>query len=90
VADHLIADQRGLVGRAGGGFVAELRLYADGWRPPLDYSGPKWRLAFSGALDPCPSVAPWASISRDAPVVIPDAGMLVQFTHPDILVSLLT
>jgi pimeloyl-ACP methyl ester carboxylesterase/DNA-binding CsgD family transcriptional regulator len=90
MADHLIADQRGLVGRAGRGFVAELRLFSDGWRPPADYAGPKWRLAFSGALDPHPNLQAWESISHGAAAVIPDAGMLVQFTHPDALVTLLS
>ncbi len=89
VADHLIADQRGLVGRTVGGFIAELRLYSDGWRPPAAYAGPKWRLAFSGGLDPTPNLGAWSEISRDEPTVIPDAGILVQFTHPEILAALL-
>ncbi len=88
VADHLIADLRGLVGRSQAGFMAEQRVFSDGWRPPEDYAGPKWRLAFSGEIFPSPEASVWRVIAAGAPTILPGAGQLVQFTHAEDLAEL--
>lgn len=62
-------------------------MFSDGWRPSLDYEGPRWVVAFSGELaSPDPDV--WLAIAAGRPVILPDAGQLVQFTHAQALAEI--
>jgi pimeloyl-ACP methyl ester carboxylesterase/DNA-binding CsgD family transcriptional regulator len=89
VIAHLIADLRGLVGRSSEGFAAEHRLFAEGWRPPAAFDVRPWTFVFSGALWPPADLAVWRAIAGDAIEIIPGAGQLVQFTHPETIVRAL-
>lgn len=88
VADLLAADRMGLVGRSIRGAIAEQRLYGDGWRLPDPYSGPRWRLAFSGHFYTPGDERVWSDVASGAPVVLLEAGLLAQFTHAEALVAL--
>ena len=81
VADHLIADLRGLVGRSPAGFMAEHRLFSDGWRPAHGGNGPRWTLVFSGEIFPSPDLDAWRSVAAGPPTILAGAGQLAQFTH---------
>jgi pimeloyl-ACP methyl ester carboxylesterase len=81
VAEHLVADMRALVGRSASGFIAEHRLFADGWSPPPGLDASLWTFAFSGALWPPQDLGAWREVSPRPLVVLPGAGQLVQFTH---------
>ena len=88
VVDHLVADLMGLVGRTIRGPIAEQRIFSEGWRGPEPYLGPKWRLAFSGYFYSPGDEAVWNAVATGAPVILLDAGMLVQFTHAQAIAAL--
>lgn len=88
VADRLVEDLMGLVGRTIRGPVAELRLFSEGWRVPDPYPGPKWRLMFSGHFYTPGEEEAWSTVSTGAPLVVLEAGMLVQFTHAEAIAAL--
>jgi pimeloyl-ACP methyl ester carboxylesterase/DNA-binding CsgD family transcriptional regulator len=90
VADYLMADLRGQVGRTIDGWVAENRLFTDGWRPPLHTNAPRWTIAISGDLWAEYPREPWSGIIAGPLHTIDKAGLLVQFTHPEALLTLLS
>jgi hypothetical protein len=71
------------------GFVAELRLFAEVWRPPAIYQGPRWRVAFSAETASVAEGAAWTDLADGPPVWIAGAGILVQFTHAEVIADLL-
>jgi DNA-binding CsgD family transcriptional regulator/pimeloyl-ACP methyl ester carboxylesterase len=88
-ANLLMDDLLGLVGRATAGFIAEHRMFSDGWQLAAGYRGPRWPLAFSGALSPDPPIDLWRLIALTPPAPIEEGGLLVQFTHPHAIADLL-
>ena len=84
---RLIGDTRRL-GRAADGFAAELRLFAQGWRVPADYAGPRWRIALSGGLVVDRTASVWGAVADGDVVVLEDAGVLAQFSHADVIATL--
>ena len=85
---HLVADQMGLVGRTIRGPIAEQHLYSDGWAIPGLDGGPGWRLAFSGHYYAPGDEIAWVQVASGAPLILLDAGALVQFTHADAIAAL--
>lgn len=88
VAERLLDDARGL-NRSYLGAIAELRLFAEGWRPPADYCGPSWRLALSAEISAPSDGEVWGGVVGEAPVFLPGAGFLAQFTHAEDIAALL-
>lgn len=84
----LIDDMRRLVGRASAGWIAEQRLYAEGWEIDAAYEGRPWRLAFSGALGPVRGLDAWGAVAPTPATVLADAGLMAQFTHAEALAEL--
>jgi pimeloyl-ACP methyl ester carboxylesterase/DNA-binding CsgD family transcriptional regulator len=88
VADFLVDDLMGLTGRATRGAIAEQRLHVEGWRLDSLYRGPRWRLAYSGHCYSAGDEDVWAEVSAGAPLILLEAGWLVQFTHAEALAAL--
>ena len=89
VAERLIADIRHLGGRSAEGMIAELRLFAHGWRPPAPYVGQRWRLVVSGDIARATDLTVWDGVAAGAPIYLEGAGLLAQFTHAEALASIL-
>ena len=85
----LVRDIRALLGRTVAGFVAERRIYAEGWRPPARFTGENVVLAAGEALDE--PLLPWAwpSLTQARHASLAGAGWFAPFTHAQALVDLL-
>lgn len=88
VAERLIADIRHLGGRSSAGLIAELRLFALGWRPPPAHQGPRWRIVLSGDIAPAVPTTIWEDLADGPPLILQGAGLLAQFTHAEALAAL--
>lgn len=84
----LIRDIQALCARSVWGFAAEHAAYANGWRAPEGLGGAAWTVLLSeglpGHVDPA-----WIGIPGLRPVWIEGAGVLPQFTHPEVLAKLI-
>jgi pimeloyl-ACP methyl ester carboxylesterase/DNA-binding CsgD family transcriptional regulator len=88
VADFLLSDLLGLVGRSPTGAIAEQRLFSAGWRIPDPYTGPRWRLALSGGFHTAGEEEVWSPVSDGPPTILAGAGLLAQFTHAESIAAL--
>ncbi len=87
-AEHLLDDNQLLGGRTVHGFMAEHRLFAEGWRPPDPHAGPRWRLAVGGEVPHTGLADAWTPVTGEPMRVIEGAGILAQFTHPKAVADL--
>ena len=90
VREFLIRDIQAMCARSVHGFAAEQAVYAGGWTPPSGIvARGAWTVALStelpGHLDPA-----WLGVAGLDTVRIEGAGILPQFTHPDVLAALFT
>lgn len=90
VRTFLIRDIQALCARSARGFAAEHGTYAHGWTPPPGLvEGAGWTVAVSGGLPPSPDDI-WSALPGRRVVRLEGAGLLLQFTHPQALVALMT
>lgn len=88
VRAFLIRDIQALCARSVWGFASEHAAYANGWRPPEGLGEGDWTLLLSsglpGHVDPA-----WLGIPDLRTTWIDGAGVLPQFTHPEVLANLI-
>jgi len=88
VRAFLIRDIQALCARSVRGFASEHAAYANGWRAPEGLGGHDWTVLLSsgltGHVDPA-----WLGIPGLRTIRIDGAGVLPQFTHPDVLANLI-
>lgn len=88
VLDALVRDAQGMFARSSAGFAAEHRAYVDGWRIPDGIGGERWTLAECDTLLLSEVERVWGGLPNVRFHVIGDAGLLVYFTHPEIIADL--
>jgi pimeloyl-ACP methyl ester carboxylesterase/DNA-binding CsgD family transcriptional regulator len=86
VADYLIRDSQGMNARSMAGFVAEQRLFAQGWEIPPGLESACWNLVNGDGLWPLEARV-WEPLPGITTIRAP-AGWLVQFTHPHLIADL--
>jgi pimeloyl-ACP methyl ester carboxylesterase/DNA-binding CsgD family transcriptional regulator len=89
VLDALVQDAQGMFARSGGGFVAEHQAFVAGWTIPEGVGGTCWTVALSDHLNLPDAETVWSGLPDPQFTVIPDAGLLVYFTHPTKIADLL-
>ena len=88
VRGQLIRDIQAQFAHTSAGYAAEHGLYARGWQvPPV--AGGRWTIVHSGALGVEPARTPWLDLPSVDFRTLPDAGVLVQFSHADALAEML-
>jgi hypothetical protein len=75
-------------GRAAGS-SSEHQAFVAGWTVPEGVGGGCWTVALSDHLTLPDAEAVWGGLPNPRFTVIPDAGLLVYFTHPTIIADLL-
>lgn len=88
VRTFLTRDIQALCARTVWGFAAEHAAYANGWRPPPGLDAHDWTVLFSSGLPGQPDPA-WLGIPNLRTGRIEGAGVLPQFTHPEVLATLI-
>ena len=88
VLDALVRDTQGMFARTSAGFTAEHRSVIDGWQVPENIGGSRWILAEceAAALPDVETV--WANLPNAEFRLIRDAGLLVYFSHPQVIADL--
>lgn len=90
VRSQLVRDIQAQFAHSSAGFVAEHALYARGWSPPaVPVETGAWVIAHCAGLGEEPPRATWSNLPRVGFHVIPEAGVLVQFTHAEALAACL-
>jgi len=88
VLDALVRDAQGMFARTSAGFTAEYRAHIDGWRVPDGVGGERWTLAECAPLALTGVEKAWGGLPNVRFRIIPDAGMLVYFSHPQVIADL--
>jgi pimeloyl-ACP methyl ester carboxylesterase/DNA-binding CsgD family transcriptional regulator len=89
VLAQLVRDMQGMMARSVRGFVAEQRVYSQGWSPPGLTDPTAWTVAHFGELVPDPDLRPWAGLPGLRSVMIEGAGLMAAYSHPDEILALL-
>lgn len=88
VLDFLVRDAQGMFARSSAGFASEHLAYAAGWTIPCGAGGQSWTVA-EGEQLALPKVEEvWSVLPNARFRIIPDAGLLVYFTHPTVIADL--
>jgi pimeloyl-ACP methyl ester carboxylesterase len=88
VLASMVRDIQAMAARTSHGFAQEQSLYARGWTPPTLEPGTPWLLAECGA-SPMPGVeAAFAAVPDARFAIIPEAGLLVYYSHAETVVAL--
>jgi len=88
VLDALVRDAQGMFARTSVGFAAEHRALVDGWRVPEGIGGERWILAECAATALPDVETVWASLPNVRFRLIEEAGLLVYFSHPQVIADL--
>ncbi|MCF8507011.1 MAG: alpha/beta hydrolase [Caulobacter sp.] len=88
VLDALVQDAQGMFARSGGGFVAEHQAFVSGWTVPANVGGDRWTIAECDQLALPDVETVWGGLPNPSFQIIPDAGLLVYFSHPDAIADL--
>lgn len=88
VMDALVRDAQGMFARTSVGFTSENLSFVTGWDIPETVGGERWTLAECGHLVLPDAEAVWGGLPRVRFSTIPDAGLLVYFTHPEVVADL--
>jgi len=70
------------------GFASEHQAYAAGWRIPDEIGGRAWIVAECACLALPNAEEVWAALPNVRFRIIPDAGLLVYFTRPEMIAEL--
>ena len=82
VMDSLIRDAQGMFARTSAGFAAEHGAFAADWTIPRGVGGQRWILAECAQLALPRVQEVWSALPRVEFRTIPDAGLLMYFSHP--------
>ncbi len=85
---QLVRDAQALSARSSAGFAAEHALYARGWRPPARVGGERWTVLHGQGLKIPRAEARWAHLPNVSFHEHPSAGLLIYFTFPEAVASL--
>lgn len=88
VLDALVRDAQGMFARTSAGFSAEHRAYVEGWRVPEKVGGSRWLVAECDNLALTGAEAIWGRLPRAQFRTIVNAGLLVYFSHPQVIADL--
>lgn len=88
VMDALVRDTQGMFARTSAGFAAEHRALVDGWRVPEGIGGKRWILAECEATALPDVETVWANLPNAQFRLIEEAGLLVYFSHPQVVADL--
>lgn len=88
VLDALVQDAQGMFARTSTGFSAEHQAFVAGWDLPELSGKARWTVAESELLVLPDVEAVWGPLPGARFQVIPDAGLLVYFTHPTLVAGL--
>ncbi|HYE44247.1 MAG TPA: alpha/beta fold hydrolase [Caulobacter sp.] len=90
VMARILRDSQGMSARTSAGWAAEMAVYAHGWTLPPKIGGDRWSLLFCEGLDWPVDLELWRRAFPDARQrMLPNAGFLVYFTHPEVAVEML-
>jgi pimeloyl-ACP methyl ester carboxylesterase/DNA-binding CsgD family transcriptional regulator len=89
VKAQLVRDIQAQFAHSAAGYVAEHRLYAEGWTPPVVAGGGPWTIVHAGGLSRTPPREPWLRLPGVRFVELAGAGVLAQFTHAESLAALI-
>ncbi|MDP1736215.1 MAG: alpha/beta fold hydrolase [Caulobacter sp.] len=88
VLDFLVRDAQGMFARSSTGFASENQAYAAGWTIPPDVGGASWTVA-EGEQMALPQIEEvWSVLPNARFRIIPEAGLLVYFTHPAVIADM--
>lgn len=88
VLDSLVRDAQGMFARTSAGFAAEHSAFVDGWSVPEGIGGARWLVAECAVLAlPHPDRI-WRRLPNAQFRTIPEAGMLVYHSHPQVIADL--
>lgn len=88
VLASMVRDIQAMAARTSHGFAQEQSLYARGWQPPALKPGTPWLLVECGASAMPGVETAFASVPDARFVVLPEAGLLVYYSHPEAVVDL--
>ncbi len=88
VLDALVRDAQGMFARTSIGFSSEHQAYAAGWTIPSGVGGRGWIVAECDHLALPAVETVWSSLPNARFETIRDAGLLVYFTHPQVIADL--
>ena len=88
VLEHVIRDTQAMLARTARGLIDELRLYAEGWRPPPRLPAGCWRVAWGPDMWNALTASAWAMAGAETSR-IEGLSFLGAYTHPDDLADLL-
>ncbi|MDP2258335.1 MAG: alpha/beta hydrolase [Caulobacter sp.] len=88
VLDALVRDAQGMFARTSAGFASEHRAIVDGWRVPEGVGGERWTVAECESLALSGVEAVWGGLPNVRFRLIRDAGLLVYFSHPQVIADL--
>ena len=90
VLDQLVRDCQALSARTSKGATAELTAYSMGWHIPRSVGGQSWTMAWCESMKSPPEPALWTHLPGARIRELKDAGMMAYYTHPEIIIGLLT
>ncbi len=88
VLDALVRDTQGMFARTSAGFAAEHRALAGGWSVPEGVGGERWTIAECAPLALTGVEKAWGGLPNVRFRMIQDAGLLVYFSHPQVIADL--
>jgi pimeloyl-ACP methyl ester carboxylesterase/DNA-binding CsgD family transcriptional regulator len=88
VLDALVRDAQGMFARSSLGFSAEQQSYAAGWAVPQTVGGERWTVAECDFVALPAGEDIWGGLPNVRFHTIPNAGLLVYFTHPAAIADL--
>lgn len=88
VLDALVQDAQGMFARSSIGFTSEHLSFVAGWDLPETVGGARWTVAECGQLSLRDAASVWGRLPNATFRVIPNAGLLVYFTHPELVADL--
>ncbi|HRD28264.1 MAG TPA: alpha/beta hydrolase, partial [Caulobacter sp.] len=88
VLDALVQDAQGMFARSSMGFTSEHMAFVTGWDLPETVGGARWTVAECGQLTLPDAMSVWGRLPNATFQVIPNAGLLVYFTHPEVVADL--
>lgn len=88
VLDALVRDAQGMFARSSHGFASEHQAYAAGWTIPAGVGGRGWIVAECDHLALPAIEEVWSPLPNARFRIVPDAGLLIYFTHPRVVADL--
>jgi pimeloyl-ACP methyl ester carboxylesterase/DNA-binding CsgD family transcriptional regulator len=88
VLDALVRDAQGMFARTSAGFASEHSAFVQGWVVPEGIGGARWLVAECEAMALPHPERIWRQLPNPRFRIIPEAGMLVYHSHPQVIADL--